>query len=50
MNKCIVLRNIEDLIIREYYSKYLKKSSYIPNNIYEKEILYNYCNIYSRDR
>lgn len=50
MKKYIVLNNVEELIIKEYYRKYLPKSSYDQNNIYEKEILNNYSNIYSRDR
>ena len=50
MKKCVVLSNVEELLIKEYYRKYLLKSSYGPNNIYEKEILNNYSNIYSRDR
>lgn len=50
MKKCVVLNNVEELLIKEYYMKYLPKSSYGPNNIYEKEILNNYSNIYSRDR
>ncbi len=50
MKKCVVLSNVEELLIKEYYRKYLPKSSYGPNNIYEKEILNNYSNIYSQDR
>jgi len=38
----LVLNNIEELLIREYYFKYLPKNSELfnkPNTIYDKEIL-----------
>jgi len=47
--QCIILNNIEELLIREYYRKYLS----IPmkcNNFYEKELLNTYSNIYSSNR
>jgi hypothetical protein len=45
----IVVNNIEHLLIKEYYIKYLSKTNelYKKNTIYDKEIL-NYSNIYSR--
>jgi len=43
--KNIIINNIEELLIREYYSKYLLVSK--KNNIYDKEILKTYSNIYS---
>jgi len=49
-NKTIV-NNIEELLIKEYYIKYLSKNNELvkkPNTIYDKEILNNYSNIYSR--
>jgi hypothetical protein len=49
-NKTIV-NNIEELLIKEYYIKYLPKNNELvkkPNTIYDKEILNNYSNIYSR--
>lgn len=47
----IIVNNIEELLIKEYYIKYLSKKNEIvkkPNTIYDKEILNNYSNIYSR--
>jgi hypothetical protein len=44
----IIVNNIEELLIREYYSKYLLVPK--KNNIYEKELLKTYSNIYSSDR
>jgi len=52
----IIYNNINELIEREYYSKYINNSkkykkskisqiSVIPLSIYEKEILNNYSNI-----
>lgn len=38
----LVLNNIEELLIREYYFKYLSNNSELfnkPNTIYDKEIL-----------
>jgi len=45
----IVVNNIEHLLIKEYYIKYLSKTNelYKKNTIYDKEIL-KYSNIYSR--
>ena len=45
----IVVNNIEHLLIKEYYIKYLSKTNelYKKITIYDKEIL-NYSNIYSR--
>ena len=45
----IVVNNIERLLIKEYYIKYLSKTNelYKKNTIYDKEIL-KYSNIYSR--
>jgi len=45
----IILNNIEELLIKEYFSKYLSKTK-CNNNIFEKEILNNYSNIYSLNR
>lgn len=42
------MNNIEELLIKEYYLKYLPKNSEIakkPNTIYEKEIFNNYSKI-----
>lgn len=47
----IIVNNIEELLIKEYYIKYLSKNNELvknPNTIYDKEILNNYTNIYSR--
>jgi hypothetical protein len=44
----IMINNIEELLIREYYSKYLLVSK--KNNIYDIEMLKTYSNIYSPDR
>jgi hypothetical protein len=44
----IMINNIEELLIKEYYSKYLLVSK--KNNIYDKEILRTYSNIYSPNR
>jgi hypothetical protein len=47
----IIVNNIEELLIKEYYIKYFSKKNEIvkkPNTIYDKEILNNYSNIYSR--
>lgn len=47
----IIVNNIEELLIKEYYIKYLPKNNELvknPNTIYDKEILNNYTNIYSR--
>jgi len=44
----IMINNIEELLIREYYSKYLLVSKI--NNIYDREMLKTYSNIYSPDR
>jgi hypothetical protein len=47
----IIVNNIEELLIKEYYIKYLSKNNELvkkPNTIYDKEILNNYSNIYSR--
>ena len=47
----IIVNNIEELLIKEYYIKYLPKKNELvkkPNTIYDKEILNNYSNIYSR--
>jgi hypothetical protein len=44
----IIVNNIEELLIKEYYSKYLLVSK--KNNIYDKEILRTYSNIYSPNR
>jgi hypothetical protein len=47
----IVVNNIEHLLIKEYYIKYLPKNNELVkklNTIYDKEILNNYSNIYSR--
>jgi hypothetical protein len=46
-----IYNNINELIEREYYSKYINKSttssiSSIPLSIYEKEILNNYSILY----
>ena len=46
----IIVNNIEELLIKEYYIKYLPKNNELVkklNTIYDKEIL-NYSNIYSR--
>ena len=45
----IIVNNIEELIIKEYYRKYLSKPIKC-NNIYEKELLNTYSNIYSSNR
>lgn len=47
----IIVNNIEELLIKEYYIKYLPKNNELVkkhNTIYDKEILNNYSNIYSR--
>lgn len=47
----IIVNNFEELLIKEYYIKYLSKNNELvknPNTIYDKEILNNYTNIYSR--
>ena len=47
----IIVNNIEELLIKEYYIKYLPKNNELfkkHNTIYDKEILNNYSNIYSR--
>jgi hypothetical protein len=47
----IIVNNIEELLIKEYYIKYLPKNNELVKNlntIYDKEILNNYSNIYSR--
>jgi hypothetical protein len=43
----VIYNNINELIEREYYSKYINKSTNLttPLSIYEKEILDNYSNI-----
>jgi len=47
-NNLYSLINIEELLINEYYSKYIKNPKL--NSIYDKEILNNYSNIYSKFR
>ena len=45
----ISTNNIEELLIKEYYTKYLPKNSNLvkkPNTIYDKELLNNYCKIF----
>jgi hypothetical protein len=47
----IIVNNIEELLIKEYYIKYLPKNNELVkklNTIYDREILNNYSNIYSR--
>lgn len=48
----VLVNNIEELLIKEYYIKYLPENSEIlktpPNTIYDREILNIYSNIYSR--
>lgn len=47
--KNLMMNNIEELLIREYYMKYLPNNSELlnkPNTIYDKEIL-NYSKIIS---
>lgn len=48
----VIINNIEELLIKEYYIKYLPKNSEILkkpyNTIYDREILNIYSNIYSR--
>lgn len=48
----VIINNIEELLIKEYYTKYLPKNSEIlkkpPNTIYDREILNIYSNIYFR--
>ena len=45
----VIINNIEELLIKEYYMKYLPKNSEIlkkpPNTIYDREILNIYSNI-----
>jgi len=45
----IIVNNIEELLIKEYFRKYLSKPIKC-NNIYEKKILITYSNIYSLNR
>lgn len=48
----VIINNIEELLIKEYYIKYLPKNSEIlkkpSNTIYDREILNIYSNIYYR--
>ena len=47
----IIVNNIEELLIKEYYIKYLSKNNELVkklNTIYDNEILNNYSNIYYR--
>ena len=52
--KKFMMNNIEELLIKEYYLKYLPNNSELfktPNTIYDKEILNNYSKIvYSPNR
>jgi len=52
--KKFMMNNIEELLIKEYYLKYLPNNSELfktPNTIYDKEILNNYSKIvYSHNR
>lgn len=48
----IIINNIEELLIKEYYIKYLPNNGEIVkkpfNTIYDREILNIYSNIYAR--
>jgi hypothetical protein len=52
--KKFMMNNIEELLIKEYYLKYLPKNNELfktPNTIYDREILNNYSKIvYSPNR
>jgi hypothetical protein len=51
--KKLMMNNIEELLIKEYYLKYLPNNSelFTPNTIYDREILNNYSKIvYSPNR
>jgi hypothetical protein len=52
--KKFMMNNIEELLIKEYYLKYLPNNSELcktPNTIYDREILNNYSKIvYSPNR
>lgn len=52
--KKLMMNNIEELLIKEYYLKYLPNNSELfktPNTIYDREILNNYSKIvYSPNR
>jgi len=45
--KKFMMNNIEELLIKEYYLKYLPNNSELltPNTIYDSEILNNYSKI-----
>jgi hypothetical protein len=47
----LMMNNIEELLIKEYYLKYLPNNSELlkqPNTIYDREILNNYSKIVRR--
>ena len=49
--KKLMMNNIEELLIKEYYLKYLPNNSELlkrPNTIYDREILNNYSKIVRR--